>query len=107
MIPPRGRASATGGFVHLRMRIRPSLRLYELCKDDEIVSPMVGQIAWSNHLVVMARAATPEERRFCLGKCPSERWSKRRRERTIGTTTESTYPSIMRKNPPRTGFREE
>ncbi len=52
---------------------RPGLyrmrQFYELYKDDPIVSPLVRQIAWSNHLVVMARASTPEERRFYLEKC--------------------------------------
>ena len=69
---------------------RPGLyrmrQFYELYKDDEIVSPLVRQIAWTNHLVVMARTSTPEERRFYLGKCLSERWSKRQLERQIDSS---------------------
>ena len=69
---------------------RPGLyrmrQFYELYKDDEIVSPLVRQIAWSNHLVVMARASSAEERRFYLQKCIEERWSKRQLERQFDSS---------------------
>ena len=42
------------------------LQFYELYKDDEIVSPLVRQIGWTQHLIIMARAKTPEERRFYI-----------------------------------------
>lgn len=69
---------------------RPGLyrmrQFYELYKDDEIVSPVVRQIAWTNHLVVMARTSSPDERRFYLCKCLEERWSKRQLERQIDSS---------------------
>ena len=64
---------------------RPGLyrmrQFYELYKDDEIVSPLVRQITWTNHLIIMARSRAPEERRFYVEKCISEHYSKRQLER--------------------------
>ena len=36
-------------------------QFYEFYKEDEIVSPLVRQIDWSHHLIVMARAKSPDE----------------------------------------------
>lgn len=64
---------------------RPGLyrmrQFYELYKDDETVSPLVRQIGWTSHLVIMSRAKTPEERRFYLERCCAEHYSKRQLER--------------------------
>jgi len=57
------------------------LQFYELYQEDEIVSPLVTQIAWTNHLIIMARAKSPEERRFYIKKCILEHYSKRQLER--------------------------
>lgn len=54
---------------------------YEAYKDDEFVSPLVTQIGWTQHLIVLTRAKSQEERRFYLEKCISERYSKRDLER--------------------------
>ena len=60
---------------------RPGLyrmrQFYELYKDDAFVSPLVRQIDWTHHLVIMARAKTPEERRFYINKCATEHCPKR------------------------------
>ena len=39
-------------------------QFYELYKDDEIVSPLVTQLSWTNHLKIMSACKTREERIF-------------------------------------------
>lgn len=69
---------------------RPGLyrmrQFYEYYKDDEFVSPLVRQIDWTHHLIVMARAKSPEERRFYLEKCAAEHCSKRDLERLFDSS---------------------
>ena len=69
---------------------RPGLyrmrQFYEYYKDDESVSPLVRQIDWTHHLIVMARAKSPEERRFYLKKCATEHCSKRDLERLFDSS---------------------
>ena len=69
---------------------RPGLyrmrQFYEYYKDDEFVSPLVRQIDWTHHLIIMARAKSPEERRFYLEKCAMDRCSKRDLERLFDSS---------------------
>ena len=79
-------------------RVRPDLKgfsrpglyrmrqFYEYYRGDEIVSPLVRQIAWTNHLIIMARAKSQEERRFYINKCISEHYSKRQLERQFNAS---------------------
>ena len=64
---------------------RPGLyrmrQFYELYKDDASVSPLVRRIDWTHHLIIMARAKSPEERRFYLEMCAAEHCPKRDLER--------------------------
>ncbi len=39
-------------------------QFYETYKDDEFVTPLVTQISWTNHLLIMSGAKSAEERRF-------------------------------------------
>lgn len=52
---------------------------------DEILSPLVRQISWSNNLVIMSRAKSAEERFFYLTLCKNEHLSKRELNRQIDT----------------------
>lgn len=61
-------------------------QFYEFYKEDEIVSPLVRQIDWSHHLIVMARAKSPDERRFYIEKCAAEHCSKRNLERLFDSS---------------------
>jgi predicted nuclease of restriction endonuclease-like (RecB) superfamily len=69
---------------------RPGLyrmrQFYEFYKDDEFVSPLVRQIDWTHHLIIMARAKSPEERRFYVEKCAAEHCSKRNLERLFDSS---------------------
>ena len=59
---------------------------YETYKDDEFVTPLVTQISWTNHLLIMSGSKTAEERYFYMALCAKEHYSKRELERQIGTS---------------------
>ncbi len=70
-------------------RTRPGLRgftranlfrmrqFYETYRDDEKVAPLVRQLAWSHHLLILAQSKRKEEREFYLQTAIREGWSKR------------------------------
>jgi len=60
-------------------------QFYEAYKDDEIVSPLVTQISWTNHLIILSRTKSPEERQFYIKLAIRENYSKRELERQIGS----------------------
>ena len=56
-------------------------QFYSTYRDDEKVSPLVTQLAWTHNLLIMSQSKTPEEREFYLRMAIRERWSKRELER--------------------------
>ncbi len=58
-------------------------QFYELYKDDEKVSPLVTQLSWTNHLIIMSACKSREERIFYMNMCIRDRLSKRELERQI------------------------
>ena len=56
-------------------------QFYETYKDDEFVTPLVTQISWTNHLLIMSGSKTAEERHFYMALCAKEHYSKRELER--------------------------
>ena len=58
-------------------------QFYETYKGREIVSPLVTQISWTNHLQIMSSAKSMDERHFYLQLCAKEHYSKRELERQI------------------------
>lgn len=58
-------------------------QFYEIYKDNEFVSPLVTQISWTNHLLIMSGSKTNEEREFYIRLCIKEKYSKRQLERQI------------------------
>lgn len=58
-------------------------QFYELYKDCEIVTPLVTQLSWTHHLIIMSACRTMEERVFYMNLCVKERLSKRELERQI------------------------
>ena len=39
-------------------------QFYETYRDDDFVTPLVTQISWTNHLLIMSACKTDEEREF-------------------------------------------
>lgn len=58
-------------------------QFYETYKDDEFVTPLVTQISWTNHLLIMSGSKSIEERHFYMTLCAKERYSKRELERQM------------------------
>lgn len=62
-------------------------QFYEMYCEDEFVSALLTQISWTNHLMIMSKAKTVEERHFYITLCVQESYSSRELERQI----ESSY----------------
>ena len=58
-------------------------KFYETYKDDEFVTTLLTQISWSNHLAIISKAKTMEERHFYLSLCVKENYSARELSRQI------------------------
>jgi predicted nuclease of restriction endonuclease-like (RecB) superfamily len=58
---------------------RNLFRMRQFCeayREDPIVSPLVTQLPWSHHLIILGQSKRPEEREFYLRLAIRERWSK-------------------------------
>ena len=58
---------------------------YELYRDNAIVSPLLTQLSWSNHLLIMSGCKSDVEREFYMRLCIKENYSKRELERQINS----------------------
>jgi hypothetical protein len=58
-------------------------QFYELYAGNEKVSPLVTQLSWTNHLLIMSSSKSDEEREFYIRLAIRERYSKRQLERQI------------------------
>ena len=47
-------------------------QFYETYKDDEIVSALLTQLSWTNHLLIMSKSKTKEERDFYVALAAKE-----------------------------------
>lgn len=56
-------------------------QFYEAYRDNQIVSPLVTQLPWSHHLIILGQSKRPEEREFYFRMAVREHWSKRQLER--------------------------
>ena len=66
-------------------------QFYETYKDDEFVTPLVTQISWTNHLLIMSGSKSMEERHFYMALCAKERYSKRELDRQISSAYYERY----------------
>lgn len=60
-------------------------QFYETYAGNEIVAPLVRQIPWTHHLIILGQSKRPEEREFYLQLTAREQWSKRELERQFKT----------------------
>lgn len=58
-------------------------KFYETYKDNKFVSPLVTQISWTNHLLIMSGCKSDEEREFYIRLSIKENYSKRQLERQL------------------------
>ncbi len=75
-------------------------QFYDTYSENEFVSPLVTQIQWTNHLIILSRARTIEEKIFYLQECVKGKPSKRELEHMISSClferTVTTVPKITR-----------
>jgi predicted nuclease of restriction endonuclease-like (RecB) superfamily len=60
-------------------------QFFEAYRDDKKVAPLVRQLPWTHHLILLGRTKHPVEREFYLLAAVQGRWSKRELERQIRT----------------------
>lgn len=58
-------------------------QFYEMYADNEKVSPLVTQLSWTNHLLIMSGCKSDEEREFYMRLAIKERYTKRQLERQM------------------------
>ena len=56
---------------------------YSWSDENILVTPLVTQISWTNHLLIMSGCKSDEEREFYMRLCIKENYSKRQLERQI------------------------
>jgi predicted nuclease of restriction endonuclease-like (RecB) superfamily len=60
-------------------------QFYEIYAENENVSPLLTQLSWTNHLLIMSGCKSDEEREFYMKLAAKERYSKRQLERQMGS----------------------
>ncbi len=82
VLPPITLRSKTSPRRNLfRMR-----QFYETYKDDKKVLPLVSQLSWPHHLIIMSQCKRPEEREFYMRLAAEQHWGKRELERQIAAS---------------------
>lgn len=66
-------------------------QFYEAYQHDEIVSALLTQISWTNHLLILSKAKSREERVFYLTLTAKEHYSSRELERQIDSAYYERY----------------
>lgn len=59
------------------------IQFYSTYKEDEIATPLVTQLSWTNNLLILSGAKTKEERYFYLKLAIKNNYSKRELDRKI------------------------
>lgn len=66
-------------------------QFYETYQDDEFVSALLTQISWTNHLLIMSKSKTKEERDFYVALAAKEHYSSRELERQLDSAYYERY----------------
>ena len=74
------------------------VQFYECYNGDEIVSPLVTQLNWTHHLMIMSASKSAEERQFYVLKAIKEGYSKRELERQLASAYFERY-MLSKKDP--------
>jgi predicted nuclease of restriction endonuclease-like (RecB) superfamily len=75
-------------------------QFYETYNGNEFVSPLVTQISWTNHLLILSGAKTIEEKEFYISLCAKEKYSKRELERQMESGYYHRYMLSAKSQPP-------
>ena len=75
-------------------------QFYELYENDEFVSALLTQISWTNHLLIMSKAKSKEERDFYVAFAAKNHYSSRELERQLDSSYYERYMLSSGKQPP-------
>lgn len=81
-------------------------QFYETYCDDEFVSTLLSQISWSNHLAIISKAKSVEERHFYITLCIKEGYTARELQRQIDSGYYERYMLSKDKLSPELQIRE-
>ena len=91
-------APAVKGFT--RRGLYRMKQFYETYREDEFVSALLTQISWTNHLLIMSKAKSKEERDFYVALAAKEHYSSRELERQLDSAYYERYVLSAGKQPP-------
>lgn len=74
-----------------KRNIERMIQFYKTYKDDEIATPLVTQISWTNNLLIITGSKTKEERHFYLRLTIKNNYSKRELDRQISSSYYERY----------------
>ena len=74
-----------------KRNIERMIQFYKIYKDDEIATPLVTQISWTNNLLIISGSKTKEERYFYLKLSIKNNYSKRELDRQISSSYYERY----------------
>jgi len=74
-----------------KRNIERMIQFYKNYKDDEIATPLVTQISWTNNLLIMSGTKSKEERHFYLKLSIKNNYSKRELDRQISSSYYERY----------------
>ena len=74
-----------------KRNIERMVQIYKIYKDDEIATPLVTQLSWSNNLLILSGTKTKEERYFYLQLVVKNKYSKRELDRQISSSYYERY----------------
>lgn len=74
-----------GGRGYTRSNLFRMRQFFEAYRSLKKVAPLVRQLPWTHHLIILAQAKPVEAREFYILASVKERWSKRELERQIRT----------------------
>lgn len=74
-----------------KRNIERMIQFYKTYKDDEIATPLVTQLSWTNNLLILSGSKTKEERHFYLQLSVKNKYSKRELDRQISSSYYERY----------------
>lgn len=74
-----------------KRNIERMIQFYNTYKDDEIATPLVTQLSWTNNLLILSGSKTEEERHFYLKLSIKNNYSKRELDRQITSSYYERY----------------
>lgn len=74
-----------------KRNIERMIQFYKTYRDDEIASPLVTQLSWSNNLLILSGTKSKEERHFYLQLAVKNKYSKRELDRQISSSYYERY----------------